>query len=802
MSLDNFKKQTITWDMINQSFEQPIQIMEGDVNARTLLLKITDNGSVLDLTGYSVKLTYKYVYKSQSGFIMLTPNDISKGEFTLIIPTEMTVSGLIKSNLILLNEDKEQVIVSKNLTFISDNSTVTDLAQEVNNKIDDFTKLLLENMPQVMRSELNDLHAQTDSNTSNIELKANLADVTSLQNAMTKLQNEVETFGITPENSVTIKSLLDEITGILSDLSQKGIDISDLKTKMASIYTNALSYHAEILTARGGKSSLDARLDGLDAKDTELENETTAQLAHKIGGGVKAEPEDLSATTLGLVTGTGGPINLLSVPQDNSVTMAKLATDSLKNLPVKIPSKNLFDKTKVTTGFMWDANSGAKWTANFYSISDYIAMTANTLITTYRCVRVIEWTSAKTYIKGTSLLSNTTMTITTSPTTAYITIDAQNEHLDTTQIELGGTYTGYAPFKLGLNPTDIFDSSITNSKLTVATQAFLDKAVVTQLDIILPTTVYATVGREFNIYYRNVVLTDTNLDDYDIMINVSKGELMDDRYSFTPVAGDIGSFVAKFYIRDKKGNNLFTKNVTIEVVAEVTPSTAKKVIFIGDSLTDDGSNGSYIETLKNMMGSRLELLGTRGTAPYLHEGRGGWSTVTYLTNTTATNKFWNPGTLAFDFTYYMTQQGYTSVDDVVIFIGTNDLSTNIETLITNLKTIRTSILAFNANIKVHFVLTPPPSSSFYAFGRSRLFQWDAENKFKGFNKRYITEFEPNVIPVNLNLDAWYDFPRITLTRSQRNTETIEIVEERYHCNQVGYDKFADVIYSYLMKKWA
>ncbi len=217
MSLENFKKQTITWDMVNQSFEKPIQIMEGDVNARTLLLKITDNGSVLDLTGYSVKLTYQYMYKSQSGFIMLTPNDIAKGEFTLIIPTEMTVSGLIKSNLILLNEEKEQVIVSKNLTFISDNSTVTDLAQEVNNKIDDFTKLLLENMPQVMRSELNDLHAQTDSNTSNIELKANLADVTSLQNAMTNLQNEVEAFGITPENLVTIKSLLDAIASNASE---------------------------------------------------------------------------------------------------------------------------------------------------------------------------------------------------------------------------------------------------------------------------------------------------------------------------------------------------------------------------------------------------------------------------------------------------------------------------------------------------------------------------------------------------------------------------------------------------------
>ncbi len=275
MSLDNFKKQTITWDMINQPFEQPIQIMEGDVNARTLLLKITDNGSVLDLTGHSVKLTYQYVYKSQSGFIMLTPSDISKGEFTLKIPTEMTVPGLIKSNLILLNESLEQVIVSKNLTFISDNSTVTDLAQEVNNKIDDFTKLLLENMPQVMRSELNDLHAQTESNKNNIELKANLADMTSLQNAMTNLQNEVEAFGITPENSVTIKSLLDEITSILSDLSQKGIDISDLNRRADELIIEIKNANAELIASRNGKSNLKTRID-------DLENETTAQLAEKV----------------------------------------------------------------------------------------------------------------------------------------------------------------------------------------------------------------------------------------------------------------------------------------------------------------------------------------------------------------------------------------------------------------------------------------------------------------------------------------------------------------------------------------
>lgn len=181
MSLDNFRNKAIVWDTVNKDFPQPIQIMQGDVNARTLSVKIIDNGGEIDLTGHSLKLTYQYTNSSNSGFVMIPPENLTKGEFILVIPTEMTKPGVIEANLILLNEDKEQVIVSKNLTFISDNSTFTDLAQEVNNKIDDFTKLLLGKMPQVLSSELNDLHAQTESNKSNIEIKANQADLDNLR---------------------------------------------------------------------------------------------------------------------------------------------------------------------------------------------------------------------------------------------------------------------------------------------------------------------------------------------------------------------------------------------------------------------------------------------------------------------------------------------------------------------------------------------------------------------------------------------------------------------------------------------
>ena len=368
MSLDNFKKQTITWDMINQAFEQPIQIMEGDVNARTLLLKITDNGSVLDLTGYSVKLTYQYMYKSQSGFIMLTPNDISKGEFTLIIPTEMTVSGLIKSNLILLNEDKEQVIVSKNLTFISDDSTVTDLAQEVNNNIDDFTKLLLGKMPQVLRSELNDLHAQTDSNKSNIELKANLADMTSLQSAMTDLKKEVEAFGISPENLVTIKSLLDaiasnasesEVVELINSVKVLTSNISLMSNGDYSPKANQTDLESLQHTVNNQSATISTK-----ANQTDLDNLQATVDKQGVAISTKAEQSDLSTTNKNVTTAQETATKAESEAKN---AMAKATEAQANSLPI---NGNAVSSSKLATARQLGVNLQASAYQNFDGTTD------------------------------------------------------------------------------------------------------------------------------------------------------------------------------------------------------------------------------------------------------------------------------------------------------------------------------------------------------------------------------------------------------------------------------------------------
>ena len=370
MSLDNFRNRTIIWDTVNKDFPQPIQIMQGDVNARTLLIKIVDNGVEIDLTGHSLKLTYQYTNNSNSGLIVVPPKDLIKGEFLLVIPTEMTATGVIEANLILLNKDKEQVIVSKNLTFISDSSTVSYLAQKINNNIDDFTKLLLEKMPQVLRSELNDLHAQTDSNKSNIELKANLADMTSLQSAMTELKNEVEAFGISPENLVTIKSLLDaiasnasesEVVELINSVKVLTSNISLMSNGDYSPKANQTDLESLQHTVNNQSATVSTK-----ANQTDLDNLQATVDKQGVAISTKAEQSELSITNKNVATAqetankaeseaknamakaTEAQANSLPLI-GNAVSASKLATPRKLRVNLQSSSFQYFDGTADAT---------------------------------------------------------------------------------------------------------------------------------------------------------------------------------------------------------------------------------------------------------------------------------------------------------------------------------------------------------------------------------------------------------------------------------------------------------------------
>ena len=48
--LDIFRAQNITWDIANRRVNQTLEASGGDANGRTLRVRITDGGEVIDLS--------------------------------------------------------------------------------------------------------------------------------------------------------------------------------------------------------------------------------------------------------------------------------------------------------------------------------------------------------------------------------------------------------------------------------------------------------------------------------------------------------------------------------------------------------------------------------------------------------------------------------------------------------------------------------------------------------------------------------------------------------------------------------
>lgn len=132
-------------------------------------------------------------------------------------------------------------------------------------------------------------------------------------------------------------NLLEQLAEVDTRLTTAVAEVIDGEAeRVAAEDAREVTYNALVADVQANVDAFDVALeDGIVAENLAVklaEKEATyaprltaaeQQLADKVGGGVKAEPEDLSATTLGLVTGTGGPINLLSIPQDKSATWAK-----------------------------------------------------------------------------------------------------------------------------------------------------------------------------------------------------------------------------------------------------------------------------------------------------------------------------------------------------------------------------------------------------------------------------------------------------------------------------------------------
>lgn len=154
----------------------------------------------------------------------------------------------------------------------------------------------------------------------------------------------------------------------------------------------------------------------------------------------------------------------------------------------------------------------------------------------------------------------------------------------------------------------------------------------------LPKDIYVAIGYPIEIY-NHTICRCGNINNYHFVWNLPKGgSAYNDKLLLNPsedMSGNTSTLTLEVY--DNKYSLIKTQTSTLHCVkpsASLSPSSARKILAIGDSLTDISTwrVELYNRFAIDIASDKIKYLGTLGSEPYLSEGHSGWSLNSYITN--------------------------------------------------------------------------------------------------------------------------------------------------------------------------
>lgn len=329
----------------------------------------------------------------------------------------------------------------------------------------------------------------------------------------------------------------------------------------------------------------------------------------------------------------------------------------------------------------------------------------------------------------------------------------------------------------------------------------------TKHEIILPKKFVIVEGVESSIYFNNVVrYADTDKIGNVVVSGCDSATNRYARYKRS-ATGNVSCGINLQSL--ESGSTYLSKSINgLCIPKDSGNGLNKKVLFIGDSLTDATTYAREIVNLFSTDVMNVELLGTRGNGDAKHEGRSGWRAWEYVNLPTGEygylgdNAFYNESTQKFDFTYYMDTQGYSDVDYVFINLGTNDIGRSHHNtdndIIESYNFIIDSIKAFDTNVKI--LLWLPPTRALGMIGTRKANIDTALRANQLIINTYDNRENENIflVPVYFNIDPYHDYRYETINVSDRNSKFTELkCLDLVHPATEGYYKIADVIYAWI-----
>ena len=331
-------------------------------------------------------------------------------------------------------------------------------------------------------------------------------------------------------------------------------------------------------------------------------------------------------------------------------------------------------------------------------------------------------------------------------------------------------------------------------------------------EIVAPSKWIACTGLEYNFYKDNCLLgrriDDVHLLNFAVTDGVRNTNWYQDKYRsiWIPRSNMVTDRVISLY-KDNHKTLTQSKNISCVSVSPTSGSgKTRSAIIIGDSKIAGGRVVERVYKKCNENGMNFTLKGTIqawGMSQYNHEGRSGWSAYNYTHDESyknVVNPFWYNS--EFNFSHYMTSNGYTDVDYVFINLGTNDVSMGYgDEFIENVDAMITSIHSFNPNIHIIIGLNEGMCTREY---NSNILNFN--EKVQELHKKEIAHWDNRenekiyVCPIYLSMDYYndYDMTEVPLSAVDTECETSKTrisVDDTTHQSKVGYYKNGDYMFA-------
>ena len=363
-----------------------------------------------------------------------------------------------------------------------------------------------------------------------------------------------------------------------------------------------------------------------------------------------------------------------------------------------------------------------------------------------------------------------------------------------------------------------------------------------KLRLFIPEKIYASVGRECNIYFNNLI-TSINPEKYFFEVKCKIGRTDSDRFRVVPTAENIGEYPLTIKIYDDYKLLCETKTI-LTVAPNITENKDFCMLLIGDSQTAAEGYPERLHTLlsaeKNisfrMVGTNAANYSIPSENGAAHEGYGGWGWRTFFQNYGIDENDSNDGLhprrpsernsrflfpdgsgCKFDFAQYCRKYNNGKIPDyIIIMLGTNDVfcchsdrEVDIEwknNIYPYMKKMVEEFRKCNSDIKIAFNTLAAGADSQDAFGkcygtafnmrRWRLNLYNYHLKLK----RAAKEFDIDLIPVHTAIDCANCFPLEEECLNMNSDKKVLRISNGVHPARSGYNQIADCVFAYLKSK--